>query len=1022
MLTNRKVLPVALAVLLGGSLSAQETTGTIFGRAPAGENESIVLIGTNGIKREVQLPSGGRYSFSQLPVGHYTVQLLRDGRTVDSRTVTITVGGGTQVSFEVTTASMANAKNMEGVSVVASTPPIDTTLTDSRTSLTQAQLQALPLARSAEAIAMLAPGAVAGATATGFSGPTGEGLVSFGGSSINENAYYVNGLNTTDPVNGYGGLQLPYNAIATQQMLTGGYEAKYGRSDGGVINQVGRTGSNDWHYGAQIQYVPEDLSGNPVNAYYPDHSTQAGRIYRQRANNKTWNQTIAGYGGGPLIKDKLFFFLDYEVARSAGQSVGTNATGARETKYNYHDPKYYADLLWNINRNHSIELTAAGSKDNYDGTLYNYNYSALNNGASNEPTGSYISADTGSRTSTQLWTAKYIGHITDAFTVTAQYGRQVTRYGQVYASDPSQIYVAGSSYQNPLYTNGVTGGYSNPLQPLLTARNPANKDKSSNYRIDLSYVLGDHTISAGIDNLNSQDIDDGDAIYSHAGYAWQYGTATPNQPFNGGYLVAPASGYYVDKYVYNTSATVQVKQRGQYIQDAWQATDRLLINLGLRNDQFTNYNPAGQAYLRQTKPQWAPRFGFSWDVFGDSSFKVFGNAGRYYLAMPAAPALRAAGASTYTKLYYSYTGIDPATGYPINAVPLDTQDGVGVPYVVNGENGSSPDPRTVSAQNLKSEYQDEYILGFEKSFAGDWIFGTKLTYRSLKNAIDDWCDTGAGGALLKAAAAAGYDTSKESPTSCYLMNPGRANTYLIPNASGGYDTVKVSKVQSGLPQLRRNYYAAEFHLRYAPMNGRLFLDASYVYSRSYGNEEGEVDSIAGTSSSPGQTQAWDYAQIMNYANGLLPNNRSHVFKVFGTYHITPEWLVGVNFTLASGMPRVCFGAWGAHQTDPIAYGNDAYHYCGGKPSRPGDAGSSPWTHPLALSVEYRPDFARHRLAFSADVFNVFNEQKPVQYYSYLGLYGSQPGKAANLLSNPAYGVPISYETPRYVRFGVSYDF
>lgn len=1011
MFTKKRLLPFAVAMILGGAVSAQETSGTIFGRAPTGDNESIQLSGGNMATREIAVKSGGRYSFNELPVGTYTVKLLRGGEALDSRTVTVSAGGGTQVSFADTTA----AKQLNGVTVTATTPPIDTTQTDVRTTLTQKQMQALPLARSAEAVAMLAPGVVAGATATGFAGPTGNGLVSFGGASVNENAYYINGLNVTDPVNGYGGLELPYNAVAEQQALTGGYEAKYGRSDGGVINQIGRTGTNDWHYGAQIQYVPEDMSGNPVNTYYPSSSIYSGQLYRERSKNKSWDQDISAYVGGPLIKDKLFFFLDYEVARTAGQSTSANTSGAQNTKYNYHDPKYYADVLWNITKNHSIELTAAGSQHNYDGTLYNYDYSTLSQG-------SYISPDTSLRTSTKLWTAKYTGHITQDLTVTAQYGRQVTQYGQIYASDPSETYVLGAGYQNPAYTNGVTGGYSNPLQPLLSPKNPTNKDKSSNYRIDLSYTIGDHTISAGIDNLNSQDINDGNSIYANSGYAWEYGTVTPGGSLSNGFATGPASGYYVDQYRYNTAATVQIRQRGQYIQDAWQATDNLLINLGLRNDQFTNYNPDGEAYLRQTKPQWAPRLGVSWDVFGDGTMKVFGNAGRYYLAMPAAPALRAAGASLYSRTYFSYTGIDPTTGAPTGLVPLDTVNGKGAPYYVNGENGSAPDPKTVAAQNMKSEYQDEYILGFEKSFAGDWVFGTKFTYRSLKNAIDDWCDTAAGGALQTAAAAEGYDTSKESPTSCYLMNPGRANTYLVPNSSGGYDNVKVSGKQSGLPQLRRNYYAAEFHLRYAPVNGKLMLDASYVYSRSYGNEEGQVDSNAGTDSSPGQTEAWDYAQVMNYANGLLPNNRSHVFKIFGTYQITPEWMVSANLMMASGMPMTCLGAYGSNQQDPVAYGYEAYHYCGGSPSRPGDAGASSWIHPLGLNVEYRPDFAKHRLAFNIAVFNVFNEQKGQQYYSYLGLYNSVKGQAANALSDPEYGMPISYEQPRYVRFGITYDY
>lgn len=76
--------------------------------------------------------------------------------------------------------------------------------------------------------------------------------MSFGGSSAAENAYYINGFNSTDPLGGPGGLTLPYGSIDQQEIYTGGYSAKYGRSDGGVINAVGKRGTNEWRFGGQI--------------------------------------------------------------------------------------------------------------------------------------------------------------------------------------------------------------------------------------------------------------------------------------------------------------------------------------------------------------------------------------------------------------------------------------------------------------------------------------------------------------------------------------------------------------------------------------------------------------------------------------------------------------------------------------------------------------------------------------------------------------------------------------------------
>ena len=75
-------------------------------------------------------------------------------------------------------------------------------------------------------------------------------------------------------------------------------------------------------------------------------------------------------------------------------------------------------------------------------------------------------------------------------------------------------------------------------------------------------------------------------------------------------------------------------------------------------------------YIKLTSPQWAPRLGFSWDVHGRLTFKVFGNAGRYYLALPLTTATSIASPVIDAGQYGTYTGINPATGAPIGFTPL----------------------------------------------------------------------------------------------------------------------------------------------------------------------------------------------------------------------------------------------------------------------------------------------------------------------------------------------------------------
>ncbi len=101
------------------------------------------------------------------------------------------------------------------------------------------------------------------------------------------------------------------------------------------------------------------------------------------------------------------------------------------------------------------------------------------------------------------------------------------------------------------------------------------------------------------------------------------------------------------------------------------------------------------------------------------------------------------------------------------------------------------------------------------------------------------------------------------------------------------------------------------------------------------------------------------------------------------------------------------------QNNPgLGYGT-YYHFCDGTPSRPGDAGHNPWQKIVTVNAEYRPGFADHKLAFNVSIFNLFNDRETTQSYP---IYGSAEA------TNPSYKLPLYQTTPRYARFGVTYDF
>jgi len=1013
---KRTVLAVALSsTLAGGVAFAQSTTGSIFGQAPAAAGETVTITSATGATRTATVDANGRYTFGSLPTGEYTVNLVRDGAVVDTRkNVTIKIGAGTEVSFAAAGPSATGAQTLEGVTVSsAALPAIDVSAVDSRTVITSKQLQQLPLARSAEAIALLAPGVVNGSNGGGnFAGPTGGRLVSFAGSSVVENAYYINGMNVTDPLDGFGGITLPYGSIDQQEILTGGYSAAYGRSDGGVINQVGKRGTNDWHFGGQVLYVPKSLKGDPKNVYLgPAAGADAGSLYQYRQDNKGWSAVESAYVGGPLIKDKLFFFGSVEAERIHDQNVGINSSAPTDTVRQYNDPKWYTKLDWNITDNHIVELTAASTKQEFNGNTYAYDYDS-------KTKGDFINQATHFKNAANMWIAKYTGYLTDDLTLTAQFGKQVTDLYQELPSsfNPDLIFVSAATNQNPLYTGGQTGGIRNS-QTINQAADPKHQTRGANYRIDLTYKIADHSIAAGIDNQRTQDLHDGTQMTGNAGYLWRYYKGAPGtQPIEGrvdapGAYPGGEDGYYVTQYRITSAASVRVEQRAQYLEDTWQVSDRWLVKLGIRNDQFTNFNSDNQPFIKQHNRQWAPRLGASWDVNGDSSFKVYANAGRYYLALPTSVALRGASGSSFTETYYTYTGIDPTNGYPTGLTPINTEKGPGAPISANNEYGQAPDPKTVTSKSLKAQYQDEYILGFDKALNDQWNYGAKATYRSLKNAIDDTCNIQL---FTEKAEEQGLPT--DNLRGCYFFNPGRAVDFAVADGNGGFQNLHINNAELGFPHVKRNYYGLNMYLEH-PFDGTWFGRLDYTYSKSYGNTEGQVKSDIGQADIAA-TQDWDYPSLMDYSNGLLSNDRKHQIKAYGGYQVTPEILLSANVSITSGAPKSCEGLYGPFETHP-AYNGNYYHFCGGKPSRPGDAGRTPWQHILSLNAEYRPEFADKKLAFNVLVYNVLNERKP-NYYD--------PGYGASDALEPTYNLAggavasPDFETPRYVQFGITYDF
>ena len=168
----------------------------------------------------------------------------------------VQVGTASTVDFT------AAAQELDSLTVygASSINPIDVSSVESTTILTAEQIAKIPVPRNTTDVALLAPGTVRGDAAFGK-------LASFGGSSVAENQYFINGFNITNTFQNLNFAQVPFEAIGEQQVKTGGYGAEFGRATGGVINQVTKRGTNEFKAGGNIFWAPDELRESGPDMY-----------------------------------------------------------------------------------------------------------------------------------------------------------------------------------------------------------------------------------------------------------------------------------------------------------------------------------------------------------------------------------------------------------------------------------------------------------------------------------------------------------------------------------------------------------------------------------------------------------------------------------------------------------------------------------------------------------------------------------------------------------------------------------
>jgi Carboxypeptidase regulatory-like domain/TonB-dependent Receptor Plug Domain len=1015
---RRQALALAVAASLGfagTTVHAQSTSGAVYGNADAGAQVELLNLGS-GQSRTTTAGADGKFSVSSLQPGDYRVTATEKGQS-NTRTITVVAGQGFNLNLVGAAVAAAGAENLGTVSVTANAlPPIDVASVQTSTAITAEQMKSLPIARNVTAIALLTPGAVRGDAAFG-------NLASFGGASVAENSYYVNGFNVTNQFDSLSFSQVPYEAIDQTTVQDGGYGAAYGNSTGGVISVQTKRGTNEWLGGVDYTLDPISAMAKEPQIYlkngtlaYVSSSNNNYQIGNNGVNapidfSNRWNAWI----GGPLIKDKLFFFGLFSQTRTndAGYNPVQDQGAGGYVSNREKDPYWLVKLDWNINDTNILELTSFNDTRHIASDVFYSSFDAQGNPSHNDYQGVYQQKYGG-----QSDILKYTSYITDDLTLTSQYGKNKNNRDTtaVAANGTVETYSGNINTQasgcpqitdarNPVL-DGTIAPYNHcSFVPGGFLSTPDGEDTRSSFRLDLDYKIGDHDITGG--------------------WSRDRTTSITGQGYEGGslyYYYGDPGAYNVQQVIFNTGAKVGMTQRAEYLEDNWHITDNFLARIGVRNDQFNNQNGTAQTYVRQDN-NIQPRLGFSWDVHGDSTLKVYGSAGDYSLPIDAGVALRGAAASIYSFQTFSYTGVDPVTGAPQGLTP---QGPIGY---ANGAAGVAPNAASYSPADLKPFKQREFILGAQQQVS-DWTLGVKAVYRHVLDGLDDLCDFRPIAAYADRVYGMNIDPTSLAPpgdnpnlNGCFIGNPGSGAQLMLPldpnNPSKLY-AVNLSGKDIGEPKYKRNYYALDLTAE-RNFDNVYYLNVSYTFARSYGNSEGLVDSNIGQADT-GTSELFDYPELMTGANGNQTNDHRHTLKAYGAWKITPEWQLGANFYIQTGRPENCYGdapidaVIGGYGTG----GASPYLYCiingvGSYVSR-GSAGTTPTVWNLDLNGAYKPDWAKG-LTLRATLFNVFNKHAITTVNE-----AQNANQGATLFTTNTYLTPTGFQTPRYLQLNAEYDF
>ncbi|MBN1552113.1 TonB-dependent receptor [bacterium] len=856
-----KILTLGLIALLVGAGGAYAAlTGVLAGKVTDVDGNpipgvTITVTGPNLPGARVDTTSAnGMYRMPELPPGNYTVVAeLMGMKTIETRDIRISVNSTTMIDM-----TMEMTPFEETVVVVGENPVLDVKAATVKSTIEREVTERLPGSDD-----LFAAFSMSG-------GITGGGNVRVHGGAQTDNLYLFDGVDTTDPVTSTFGANLNADAIEEVEVQTGGFAAEYGRSMGGIVNAVTKSGGNEFHGIVRLKYVDSDWHDDF------DHP-------QSEDNYNYWEPTVTLEG--PILKDKLWFMVTYNYLKrdASGKTIGfygADYSNADDLEAINQDTEFnlpYAKLTFQPNQAHKFVLNYSGE----DATLHNRTgdpeFNTPETWNKQEQGGPFYSVE---------WTWLYSSNLFFITRAGGSFGILNNLPENEDLSSPHFFDV----YEQQHY-NGSDG---------WTEENRDRVQLSFSATYFVEDLMGSHEFKGGME-WHEFERDDLELIPGNASYIIDNDPDDPNAWMDSTRSV----------YINPGSAIESGTYYGFFVQDNWSVMDNVTLNLGVRWELSQYENNDGDSSV----PAWnwgefhadsyrnpdgsfkkyadmkfddmiAPRIGVNWDVLGNGKSVVHAFYGRFFnpfdLSLPGM--FQPFSADNFATREQEYDG---PQWHDANRDGIPDED-----YFFDDANWRTtsedqPGDWNLIDPNIKAEYTDEMMIGYEQEVMENFSVGLTYTYRKTNDMIEDTgIFTDEDGNIIWTYRGGVNDTFDGlDPNEKYDILEGTyANhLYYVTNAAGSY----------------REYNGIEVNAKARLKN--YDLQASYTYSEAEGAVIEGQEGYSGIAQFSGQFDT--YATSQNLF-GELPWSANHYLKIAGSAHYDlTDWYeisFGVNGFWRSG--------------------------------------------------------------------------------------------------------------------------